>query len=104
MITKEAVLDYLRTIKPNHEKDGIVIHGIFGSFARDEAGENSDIDILIETTPFFVERTDPLKAFSILQELREEISHHFTCAVDLVDKTGLRGRSGEHILKKTVYV
>ncbi|MFA5216623.1 nucleotidyltransferase family protein [Sulfuricurvum sp.] len=104
MITKEAVLDYLRTIKPNHEKDGIVIHGIFGSFARDEAQENSDIDILIETTPLFVQHTDPLRAFSILQELREEISHHFACAVDLADKTGLRGRSGEHILKKTIYV
>jgi hypothetical protein len=104
MITKEAVLDYLRTIKSNHEKDGIVIHGIFGSFARDEAQENSDIDILIETTPLFVQHTDPLRAFSILQELREEISHHFACAVDLADKTGLRGRSGEHILKKTIYV
>jgi len=104
MITKEAILDYLRSIKSSHEKKGIVIHGIFGSFARDEARENSDIDILIETTPLFVENTDPLRAFSILQELREDISHHFACAVDFADKTGLRGRSGEHILKKTIYV
>jgi predicted nucleotidyltransferase len=100
MITKEAVLVYLRSIKPSHEKEGIVIHGIFGSFARDEASENSDIDVLIETTPRFVEDTDPLRAFSILQALREEISHQ---CVDLADKTGLRGRSSEHILKKTIY-
>ncbi|MDD2828348.1 MAG: nucleotidyltransferase domain-containing protein [Sulfuricurvum sp.] len=104
MITKEAVLEYLRSIKSSHEKEGIVIHGIFGSFARDEASENSDIDVLIETTPHFVEDTDPLRAFSILQALREKISHQFACTVDLADKTGLRGRSGEHILKKTIYV
>ncbi|MFZ2968768.1 MAG: nucleotidyltransferase domain-containing protein [Sulfuricurvum sp.] len=62
MITKEAILEYLRSIKPSHEKEGIVIHGIFGSFARDEASENSDIDVLIETTPRFVEDTHPHKA------------------------------------------
>lgn len=104
MITKDAVIEYLRSIKHSHEKEGIVIHGIFGSIARDEANENSDIDFLIETTPKFVENTDPLRAFSILQALREEISHRFACSVDLADKTGLRGRSGEHILKKTIYV
>ena len=104
MITKEAILEYLRTIKSAHEKNGIVIHGLFGSFARDEAKEDSDIDVLIETTPRFVENIDPLKAFSILQELREEISHRFACSVDLADKTGLRGRSGEYILQKTIYV
>jgi hypothetical protein len=30
MITKEAILEYLLSIKPSHEKEGIVIHGIFG--------------------------------------------------------------------------
>lgn len=104
MITREAVLDYLRTIKPNLQKEGILIHGVFGSLARDEARLDSDIDVLIETTPQFVQNTDPLRAFTILQELREDISRRFACAVDLADKTGLRGRSGEHILKKTVYV
>ena len=104
MITKEAVLEYLRSIKHNHEKEGILIHGIFGSIARDEVNENSDIDVLIETTPKFVENTDPLRAFTILQALREDIAQHFACTVDLADKTGLRGSSGEHILKKPLYV
>ena len=46
-ITKEMILDYLRELKPKLAKDGVTKLGLFGSYAKDKATTNSDIDIVI---------------------------------------------------------
>ena len=47
-LTKEDILAYLREHKQEfEEKYGIVKIGLFGSYARDEQTEDSDIDIAI---------------------------------------------------------
>jgi len=47
---RDDILAILRNFKRDYaEKYGIVEIGIFGSFARDEAGEDSDVDICIKT-------------------------------------------------------
>ncbi len=47
-MTKEDVLNFLRNSKIElYEKFGIEKIALFGSYARDEADENSDIDIVI---------------------------------------------------------
>ncbi len=48
MKRKEEVLDTLRRLKPLLEnRYGIESLALFGSFARDEATENSDVDLAI---------------------------------------------------------
>jgi len=48
-LSKEEILDFLRKNKPLFkEKFGIDAIKLFGSFARDEATAESDIDILID--------------------------------------------------------
>ena len=48
-ITKDEILNYLKEHKDEFEKKfGLSKIGLFGSFARDEATNNSDMDILIE--------------------------------------------------------
>lgn len=42
---KEDILIQLKKLKPIYEKDGIVILGLFGSYAKDTQNEYSDIDI-----------------------------------------------------------
>jgi uncharacterized protein len=49
---RDAVLKNLRILKPSLEKRyGITRIGIFGSFARNDIRDDSDIDIVVEMRP-----------------------------------------------------
>lgn len=70
------------------EKEGIKSLGLFGSFALGKSNSKSDIDILLETTPQFVEKYRGWDGFVYLDEIREEISKHFgNVKVDIFDKS-----------------
>ena len=49
-MNREELLTKLRELKPWLEEQGIVNVRLFGSYARDEAGPNSDVDLLVEMT------------------------------------------------------
>ena len=75
---------------------GITRLGIFGSVARQENTEDSDIDIVVE-----VEKP----TLSVMYELREKLKALFSCNVDLVRfRSTLRPRFKSNILSDVVYV
>ena len=45
-MTRAELLDKLRALKPWLESQGVVDLRLFGSFARDEARDDSDVDLL----------------------------------------------------------
>lgn len=47
-MTRDELLTKLRELKPWLEEQGIVNVRLFGSYARDEAGPDSDVDLLVE--------------------------------------------------------
>jgi predicted nucleotidyltransferase len=47
-MTRAELLEKLRELKPWLEEQGIVNVRLFGSYARDEAGPDSDVDLLVE--------------------------------------------------------
>ncbi len=48
-LSKDTVLQELRNLKPELEKKyGVTRIGIFGSLARNEARDDSDIDVVVE--------------------------------------------------------
>jgi len=47
-MTRDDVLAKLRALKPWLEAQGISRVRLFGSYARDEAGPESDIDLIVE--------------------------------------------------------
>ena len=49
-MTRDELLIKLRELKPWLEEQGIVNVRLFGSYARDEAGPDSDVDLLVEVT------------------------------------------------------
>lgn len=49
-MTRDELLAKLRELKPWLEEQGIVNVRLFGSYARDEAGPNSDVDLLVDTS------------------------------------------------------
>ena len=94
-------LDRIKEILKKHEKElkekyGIKEIGIFGSYLRGEAKEESDLDILVE-----FEKT--IGFFKFL-ELEEYLSNLTGIKVDLVSKKALKPHIGKYILKEVVIV
>lgn len=68
--------------------------GIFGSYARGEQKQTSDVDLLVEFS----------ESISLLEflHLENELSDLLGAKVDLVMKTALKPRIGKHILREVV--
>ena len=98
-MTKNEILQFLKS-KQDFFRDnfGIEFVGIFGSFSRDEANENSDIDILYK-----IKKDTKLSMFSYLKinTLLEEFFHR---KIDLVRDETLKPTVKEYIEKDLMYV
>lgn len=70
--------------------------GVFGSFARGEEREGSDIDVLVE----FEEEYETFDNYMELKYLLEDL---FGRKVDLVTIDALRPQSKDDILREVVY-
>ena len=103
MIQKNEIISKLKELKPLYSKEGFIIKGLFGSYSRDEATENSDIDILVESTPDFAAKYG-FKAISRVNEIKEEISNFFGIPVDLADSSGMGKTAKKFIIDKAIYV
>jgi predicted nucleotidyltransferase len=103
-MTKTEILDYLKKHKNDYANDGVVLLGLFGSFARDEANEDSDIDILIETKESFLKKFVGFRGYTKLNEIKETISKDLQKDIDLVDKVGLIQHNNDYIIEKAIYV
>jgi predicted nucleotidyltransferase len=76
MITQQDALNSLKKFKAEaSSKYGIVSLGIFGSVARNEASEGSDLDVVVET-----ERVNPFQ----LVHLKSELEQLLGVRVDLI--------------------
>ena len=78
-------------------KYNIVKIGIFGSYARGEATEMSDIDVIVE----FDENTDDL--FDKKYELRESLTTYFHKNIDLCRESAIKPVFKSLILKEAIY-
>ena len=78
MINREELLNFLRTNKDLlKSKYSLTKIGIFGSYARDEQTENSDIDIILDF------ETDLEDIYGTKYDLREYLKSVFKKEVDI---------------------
>ena len=97
-ITKSVVLDYLTTQKMSlYEKYGVVRIGLFGSFARNEQKEDSDIDIAVE-----IEKSK--KNIHNFLALKRELEKVFGKKVDLGIESALKPMAKKFIQHEIIYV
>lgn len=101
---KENIIATLKALQPTYTQEGVLLLGIFGSYARDEQNAKSDIDILIETTPKFLQKYKGFRAFARLDDIKHELEKIFSKEIDLVDKEGLKQHNNTHILESALYV
>jgi len=100
---KEQILSYLSSVKEKYKKEGFIIKALFGSYSRNEADENSDIDILVEATPVFVEHYG-FNAIKRIDEIRQELSNALGVKVDIADSTGMGKTAKKFIIDRAIYV
>ena len=84
--SKNDILLFLQTLKPELLAQGIVSLGLFGSVAKETNNINSDIDIVYETSDKFINKYKGWSAFTYLNtHLRDKISAKFHTHVDMFD-------------------
>ena len=98
MITSREIMNVLHSEKERLSSLGVKSIGLFGSYLRGEADENSDIDILIDLSD-----DSNMTLFSLI-ELEQSLSFKFDKKVDLVIRRDLKRAIGERILSEVVYV
>jgi predicted nucleotidyltransferase len=90
---KEDIFEQLRKHQKTLEGYGVRRCGLFGSFRRGEATENSDIDLLVEFEP-------DLKTFRNFMDLCFFLEDLFGRKVDVLTPQSLSPIFGHKILKE----
>lgn len=99
MTTKGEILDFLSGNKKHFRKRyGIIKIGLFGSFARDEQTESSDIDLIVE----FKKNTPNLYDLKI--DLKRFIKENLNLDVDIAREKYIKPNYRKSIHKETIYV
>ena len=94
-MTREQALSILAAHTQKLREFGVASLSIFGSVARNEATEDSDVDILVEFSR-------PVGLFAFVR-LRRRLQEILGRGVDLVTPDALKAPLRERILKEAVH-
>ena len=98
MLTSDEILNFLRNNKLTLKKKFFVTEiGLFGSYARNEQTEKSDIDFLIVFEP------DTPDLYSVEKGLKEYLKNHFNREVDICAKNWINPVFKPLIFKEAIY-
>lgn len=95
MKTRQEILNLLEKNRETIKSFGVTEIGVFGSVARDEQTEESDVDVLVELKN---------KTFDSYMELLFFLEDLFERKVDLVMKGSIKPIIRNTILSETIYV
>lgn len=95
LLTREEIVSFLRMHKRELEqKFGVCKIALFGSFARNQAKNDSDVDLMIETK---------FKSYDAQFELKEFLESHFNHCVDLCSFDSVRPFIMRSIQEELIY-
>jgi uncharacterized protein len=97
ILTRDEAVQRLRDAEPEIRRLGVRRLALFGSVLRDEAGPESDVDLLVEFAP-------GEKSFDRFLALAELLEARLGRPVELVTTEGLSPYLGRHILAEAVDV
>jgi uncharacterized protein len=98
MTTKEYIISTISSHKSDLDRFGVSMVGLFGSYAREEQTEKSDIDLIIEFIP---EQENFDNYMAVCDYLAILFKNE---RVEIVTKNGLSPYIGPKILKEALYV
>lgn len=95
VVTREEIIAFLRLHKGELEKNfGVSKIALFGSFARNEATPDSDIDLLIDMK---------VKSYDLQFDLKEFLEAHFNRRIDLGSFDSIRPFIMRSIKEELIY-
>jgi predicted nucleotidyltransferase len=96
-LNKEQIITTLKNHQANFKQLGVVRLALFGSVARNEATENSDIDLLVTFSQQPVTSVDYFNLQFYLEDL-------LGCSIDLITDKALRKELRPYIEKELIDV
>lgn len=99
--------ELLNKIKIEKEKlleDGFKIVGVFGSYAKNTQTKDSDIDLLYDIEPTFIQKYSGFEAFSKLSEIRNSLQKAFNIKVDITSIDNNSKTFQKYALKDVIYI
>lgn len=100
MLNKDAIVSKLKELKPRYEDEGLILLGLFGSYARDNQNDFSDIDIAykLDYDKFSIKYKDGFSKLLRIDNIKSELQQTFKTKIDFVPD------SNKELLKDIVYV
>ena len=95
-MNRDRALEILNDIRPQLREYGVRDVALFGSVARNEASDTSDIDILIDFEP-------EAESFENLMNVADLLDARFDSPVDLVTVNGLSPYLAASVQKEAVH-
>ena len=97
MLSTKEVINILKKFKAESaSKYGIKSLGLFGSFARNQQKETSDVDVFV-----ILKESD----FFVLERIKEELENMVQFPIDVVNyRESLRNSFKQNILNDAIYI
>ena len=97
---KNSILSKLKELKPTYEQEGLILVGLFGSYARDTQTKFSDIDVAykLDYDKFSLKYKGGFAKLLRIDEVKKELQVIFHTPIDLVPD------SNKSILKELINV
>jgi predicted nucleotidyltransferase len=94
----------IESIKNLYEKEGFKVLGVVGSYARGDFTEDSDIDIVYETTQEFEKKYIGWNYFLKLNSIKKDFETILGKDVDLINKSSMSEVAKKYMMKDFVSV
>ena len=101
---EKELLNKIKIEKEKLLKDGFKIIGIFGSHAKNNQKKDSDIDLLYDIEPLFIQKYSGFEAFSKLSEIKESLQIALNTKVDIASIDNNSKTFQKYALKDVSYV
>ena len=100
MLNKENIVSKLKELKPKYEQEGLILLGLFGSYAENTQNSFSDIDIAykVDYHKFSQKYKDGFSKLLRIDAIKKELQETFKTKIDFVPD------SNKKLLKDIVYV
>ncbi|MGZ5244657.1 MAG: nucleotidyltransferase family protein [Bacteroidia bacterium] len=97
-MNRQSIFNAIKLNAAKLKQFGVRNIGLFGSYARNEQNENSDLDILVDFEPEQESFDNLMNIYDLLESVFKGIK------VEIVTKNGLSDYIGPYILKEVEYV
>ena len=96
MLNKNDIVLKLKELKPKYEQEGLILLGLFGSYAKGNQNNFSDIDIAykIDYEKFSQKYKDGFSKLLRIDDIKNELQETFKVKVDFVSDVNKKLLSG----------